>query len=969
MNPFRFPKAALAVVALAWTLPGLSVLAQDRADVGTMRLQEVLARATAEFQGGNFAEATRLFDAMEATFGREPELKEPGVQRVLLPARGYAEFALGNYDRAIGFFDDFLERFPETGPIHAFVLYTVAQAHQLSDDSEAAARRLAEFSAAYPRSPESSLAVLQRADILFRSGKTDEGLALSEQIHESGGSQTLRTQARLRALQVLVDEGRFDEAYEVIRSTRWRVTTMPELAVLAFSALRTGDALMAGGRFDDAIRCYRLVPPYEQLIERQETQLARAENVLEYRKRTDTSPMANVWNEYYVQLANRLRGQLDALDEMGDYTPGFLLRYGQAFLRGGRPRESYILARTLGADEGLPADIREQADYLRILSSYAMEDWEGTLALALEFEDRYPESALAPEAVYLVAQAYQEQRKFRPSIEAYTELLDRFPEHKLAARWLFTRGFNLAMLEQYEDARADFADFRSAYPDHPLDTQAGLWHALTHQFEGEYESALAELRPLAEANPDHHLYPEIRYRIAAAEYGERDYETARDEIAAFLDEFPRHSRAPEATVLRGDILMGLGELVAASSAFAQVTPEAGGLFPYAVFQRGKIFKAIERYDLMIKHFSDYLDRDDIEGTKPRISEALYWLGWAYLQSGQPERALEQFDQAIAEFGNDPAATEIQPLLASLETMRRDLLKEEAENLPAHPVLEADSFADWLTGEIEAAEEEKRLTWLSRLKYFEVTRARARGEEELARTILQEIDELVPLDQLDPEVIGQIGLVYSEAGYDYAEDYFDFILDTYPDHPARAEAWFGLAQILFAEGEIEEAGDYLRRFEEQMPMHPLAVRVRILRGRILTQQEYYDDAEKVFEDVLALKYARGLPHVRSLAGLAEMNEARGEEKRAIPYWQRIYTLYRAYPEEMAEAYYRSADLFNRIGEPAAAFRTLEEMLRDDRLSTSPFAVRAEEMRESLLAEHGSFPPKETENGTETAEDTP
>ncbi|MFP4356967.1 MAG: tetratricopeptide repeat protein [Puniceicoccaceae bacterium] len=969
MNPFRFPKAVLVVAALAWTLPGLSVSAQDRADVGTMRLQEVLARATAEFQGGDFAEAARLFDEMEATFGREPELREPAVQRVLLPARGYAEFALGNYDRAIGFFNDFLERFPETGSIHAFVLYTVAQAHQLAEDSEAAARRLDEFAAAYPRSPESSLAVLQRADILFRSGKTDEGLALSERLHESGGSQTLRTQARLRALQVLVDEERFDEAYEMIRSTRWRVTTMPELAVLAFSALRTGDALMAGRRFDEAIRCYRLVPPYEQLIERQEAQLARAENALEYRRRTDRSPMANVWNEYYVQLANRLRGQLDALNDMGDYTPGFLLRYGQAFLRGGRPRESYILARALGADGNLPAEIREQADYLRILSSYALEDWEETLELALAFEDLHPESDLAPEAIYLVAQAYQEQRKFRPSVEAYTELLERFPEHELAARWLFTRGFNLAMLEQYEDSRADFAAFRREYPDHPLGTQAALWHALTHQFEGEYESALAELRPLAETSRDHHLYPEIRYRIATAEYGRRDYETAREEIDAFLEEFPRNSRAPEATVLRGDILMGLGELVAASSAFAQVTPEAGGLFPYAVFQRGKIFKALERYDLMIEHFSDYLERDDIEGTKPRISEALYWLGWAYLQSGRPERALEQFDQAIAEFGDDPSATEIQPILASLETMRRDLLKEDPESLPAHPVLEADSFADWLEAGIEAAEEQKRLTWLSRLKYFEATRARARGEEELARTILQEIDELVPLDQLDPEVIGQIGLVYSEAGYDYAEDYFDFILDTYPDHPARAEAWFGLAQILFEEGETEEAGDYLRRFEEQMPTHPLAARVRILRGRILTQLEHYDDAEKVFEDVLALKEARGLPHVRSLAGLAEMNEARGEEKRAIAYWQRIYTLYRAYPEEMAEAYYRSADLFNRIGEPAAAFRTLEEMLGDERLLTSAFALRAEELRESLLAEHGSFPPEDTGSGAETAEDTP
>ncbi len=953
------------LICFAAFLPSFTV---GEAAQQALRLQEVLARATGLFQSGDYAGALELFDLLDTTFGAEPELKDPGVQRVLLPARGYAEFATADYPAAISTFRSYLDQFPETGRVHAFVLYTLAQAHQFNDEPEEAARRLAEFTASYPRSPESSLATLQQTDILFRSGKTEEGLLLSEELHGSATSQTLRTQARLRALQVLVDEQRYEDAFRIIRSTNWRIRTMPELAVLAFAALQTGDALMAEKRPADALRCYRLVPPYDTLVERQRAQLERTQAALDYRKRADNSPMAMAWNDYYTQLAARQERQLEALEAMGDYTPGFLLRYGQAFLRSERPHESLTLFRKLARDEELSPEERQQCHYHWILSLYALEDWEETLRVAGLFEEAYPESPLAPEALYLVAQAYQEQRKFRPSIEVYTTLLERFPEHRLASRWLFTRGFNLAMLEQYEESRTDFEEFRKRFPEHPLATQAALWHALTHHFEGNYEEALAELEPLAESSRDHHLYPEIRYRIATAVYGLRDYERARTLIESYLEEFPMHQRAPEATVLRGDILMGLGELISASTAFAQVTPEAGGLFPYAIFQRGKIFKALERFDLMVEHYSDYLKRDDIP-FKPRMSEALYWLGWALLQSGRPAEALARFQEAINTFGDDPSATEIQPLLSSLETMRRDLLRD-AESVPRdHPLLAGQNFDAWLDAEIARALEQERLTWFSRLKYFQAVRERARGDEEMARTILQEIDEKVPMDRLDPEVIGRIGLVYSDMGFGYAEDYFDFVLENYPKHPARAEAWFGLAQILFADGEIEEAEDYLRKFEDQMPLHPLAVRVRILRGRLLTELGYYDDAETTFEEVLQLKQARGRPHAHALAGLAELNERRGNLRRAIPYWQRIYTLYRAYPDLVAEAYVRSAELFAEIGEHRTAFLSIEEMLKDDRMLSTPHAARANDLRRELLDTHGPFPPDEPEPSPPANEEVP
>ncbi|MEM0966629.1 MAG: tetratricopeptide repeat protein [Verrucomicrobiota bacterium] len=917
-----------------------------------LRLQEVLSRATGAFQQGKYQEAVEIFDILENEFGREPELEDPAVQRILLPSRGYAEFALQNYPEAIERFERFLEQFPETGTLHAFVLYTLAQAYQLEGIDEKAVERLNEFSIAYPREPETGLSVIQRAEVLLRMGKTDEALEVIDALYVSNASETLQIQARLRALQVLIEKNRIDDAFSVIESTNWNIERMPELAVLAFAALQLGDRLSNEKRYADAIVCYRLVPPYQVLEERQEQQLAQVQRVLDYRRRNVSTPMASAWNDYYAQLALRLENQLEALQQMNDYMPGYLLRYGQAFLQSGRAREALLVFRDLALDESIPEEIRQQGHYRWILSNYSLEKWEDTLATASTYEELYPNSELAPDAVYLVAQAYQEQQKFRSAISVFTRLLEDYPEHTLAPRWLFTRGFNQAMLEQYEESRKDFSEFEQRYGDHRLAIQARMWHGLTHHFEGNYETAIEELTALKDLSEDHYLYPEIQYRIGTAYYGLRDYATARALIESYLADYPQHLRAPEATVLRGDILMGLGELIEASAAFAKVTPEAEGLFPYAVFQRGKIFKALERYDLMIDHFSEYLERDDLE-LHPRMSEALYWLGWAQLQSGNPGEALIPFDRAINEFGNDPSATEILPLLASLEAIRLEYLKSGDDSSVEHSVLLASSFDDWLNDQIDLALEEKNLTWFSRLKHFQANRAKSRGEQTVADTIFQEIDERVPMEQLDPLVIGEIGIIYSDKGYNYAIDYYDYILEEHPGHPARAEAWFGKAQILAKQDQLEEAEDLLRKFDSQMPLHHLGVRVKILRGDILTSLGLYDDAEKIFEDVLKLKHARGVPHAEALSGLAKLNEDRGDLERAVPYWQRIYTLYRGYPEFVAEAYFRSAEIFQQLGRPEAAYRSLEEMLADERLLRSPFALRATDLRKNLLEEYGPF----------------
>ena len=911
-------------------------------DLRGLTLDDAVATTLRVFQAGDYGRARELFARLEDQFGQEEAWHTPEARQLLLPARGYAAWASGHPREALRFFGDYLASFPTPGPVHSLVLYTQGEAHRRAGEYREAADRFAEFLRTYPGTREAGLAGLQRAHLLFDLGETEEALAWADRFLRSGAAAPLRSEVHLRSLRELLAAERFTEAAEWLDSTSGVLPPSAGPTSHAFSSLQIGDALLAEGEARAALRAYRQVPPYQKLVERQRAQLARARERLQREEATNPGPLAHAWKTHQQQTVFRLEEELRELEGMPDYTPRFLLRYGQAFLVADRPREAHLVFRSLTSDPTLPAALREEAHYREILALYALDKSEDTLTAAREFEERYPASARAPEVLYLVARTEQERRRFGQAAALFAELLASYPEHPLVPRWQFTRAFNLSRLGEYEEAREEFADFRQKYPEHPLAVRAALWHALTWTFEKHYEEALRELEALAAEHPGHPLTPEIHYRIAAAHYGQQDYARAREAVEAFLEAYPGHRRAPEAAVLRGDILMGEGELLAATRAFARVTPAAEGLYPYAVFQQGKIFRALERPDLLRRHFSAYL-REEEPRPLPRRGEAVYWIGWAHLQEGKPREALAVFDEAIRRFGNDPAAAGAEELVSALAELRREIRAEAGDSpLPAHPLLEADSFAEWRAAEAERALEAGELTWYTRLQASAARERRAAGDEAMARTLLLEVDEAVPLAQLDPAVLAEIGQYHAAAGYAFAERYFQRILAEFPDHPARAEAWYGLAALAREEGALAEADRLLARLEERFPHHPRTAEARLLRGEILTELGEYADAESVLQSVLALPGARGRLRAEALAGLARLKTAEGRPRQAIPFWQRIYTLYRAHPDLTAEAYYQSARQFAEIGKPGAARRSLEEMLTLSNPPDPQRMLRAEEL---------------------------
>ncbi len=917
----------------------------------TATLQDTLAQAQAALAAGDYAQAHARFETIETTFGREPEVQQASFRLIVLPLHAYAALLAGEPVKAVERFDTYLEEFPDDRSRMPFVLFNLARAHQEMGDSGKAIEAYLRFVALNPARAEAALATLAAAELMFASDRADEGFETLAALIERDPPAIIRNKARLTSLQQALKLGRVAAARGLLLDQAWDISEMPELAVLAFAAMEMGQSLLAERQFADALTSYRLVPPFPQLVEAQERRLRETRELFESRRNSiGLYQGGQFWIQFYQQLIARLEQQLEALRRAEDYTPDLYLAMGQAYLLDGRPHEAWILFETLARDETLPSTKQAEAHYRWIIAAIEVGVWEDAFRIAEGFGERFPDSPLVPDALYLLATTHQQAGEYRDALQVLDLFLRNYRNHQLAPRVLFVRGFNHNLLNQPERAREDFETFIRRHPDHALLLDARYWRAMTFFAEMDYAATMEALDALVPEVRGHRLQPEIAYRRAAIFYAKQDFETALAEVNDFLETYPRHVRSSEARVLLGDIQMGRGDLTRARQIFAAIDPSAGHLFTYAVFQTGKILRAVAGADdrsesraalleSHLRHFENYVARDDIPvASKERISEALYWIGWTHIERDEPERAREIFVRALERFGDDLEALQVPNII--------DAYVRIEQGIQGYGRAERDAALEaWIRGQKETALAAERFTYYARLTFYLLDRLSPENPEHL----LLETAEQVPMERLDAEGLGRIAAGLVEQRPEVAIEYLERLEDEFPDSRHRSYGYFTRAILLIQDERYRAAGSELERFRAESPQHPFADRASLLYADTLIRSGRHEAATDVLEELLRQRESRGRPHAEALLALSRNAEAAGRVERAIPYAQRVYNVYRAYPDLVAEAYWMSALQFERIGDPVAAYRTLDEMLADQQLQALPIAEQAKTKRAAIRAE--------------------
>ena len=204
---------------------------------------------------------------------------------------------------------------------------------------------------------------------------------------------------------------------------------------------------------------------------------------------------------------------------------------------------------------------------------------------------------------------------------------------KKSADLYYQEGEEFFAKKQYADAIAAWEKVRDSYFSPELNARAELKIAEAHFMAEEYVEAAAAYEDFLKQHPDHEETPQVLYRLGMSYYqqilsADRDQTATNNALATFqsyLKRYPGDSREEEIKVLIERCKLRLAE---------------HELYVGRFYQRsGEAKSAIHRLEGLLATYPAFAKKD----------QAYFYLGQAYLQAGEREKAVAAFNALYREF--------------------------------------------------------------------------------------------------------------------------------------------------------------------------------------------------------------------------------------------------------------------------------------------------------------------------------
>jgi tetratricopeptide (TPR) repeat protein len=879
-------------------------------------LENQIDQAFEFLKQGEILSAHQQFTQMDADYGMSEAYQKKELQDQLRPIKAHTAYFAQDFPVALDLYQKWIQTEKNNPPALILPQFQLARCYQALQDSEKACQHY-QMVYAHARDPnDAAIARLYHAKQLHGLKKYKDAQHLLQQALKEPITSALRSTIEVYAVKISLIEEDLVYARDLIAEIDWHASMQYAPQEFTSTLMALADKLYQRGHFATALECYRSVPPQQELRKKINQAILYSSQQMKAAHHSNYS----IQLQYAQEQIDFLSAARQSLFSEPDYSASLYLKMGQCWLLTSRHQEAAILFRQLSAANSFSSELRSQAHYRWVLALIEGQQWDQAKACAQDFMRAYPAHPLQPELRYLVAQSLERQNKFQAAIEILESLIKNHPDHAHQQRWQFSCGYSYTRLESFESARACYRSALLVDPESDLSTKIRLWQALSYDFAGDHATSQTMLEQLQAAARSAPLYPEILFRLANVYYAQKAYLKAQTVLSDVCDQFPRHARNPQARVLLGDIYGIRGQLEKALASYRGIDPQQGSSFEYALFQTVKIYKMTDQLSPMRQLLEHYLALPDA-ANRPRVSEALYWLGWAYAQTEDHDKAVKHFEDALNRFDNDPTAQAIDAILNAYQTY----YPQSIQHRPEAP----KDFIRWLDIRIQLALQKGYLTRYARLQNFRTQIATADTTRD-ARLLL--VHKNVPVERQPPNTLGSVGLSLAKRGYRSAQKYFDYLLENYATSPERGAAYYGQALLAHTRKQDPQlALLQLKLFFRETPLHGCLAEAYLLEAKLLIHIKDYELARNKLKTLLADKRFRGKNHALALQQCAVLETQADQPKRAIAYWQRIYTLYRSHPELVAEAYWQSFLLFCELEDYIAAEASLVEMQSDIRLS--------------------------------------
>lgn len=837
------------------------------------------------------------------------------------------------------------------------------------------------------------------AEALYVTRSWQRGLKWFRMYLDESQSPDDRALAAAALLEANINLQNYDDALAYLRFLIGESPARYKLQ-LNVALIDAGDKLANEKRYAEAMLMYRMVLTVDEIIEWQNAHLNSLEKQLE-RLRLITSDRNN---ERAIQLETEIfntKAQLEALDTLEPYTAALKVRIARNYLLTYRDWESFYAYMII--IEEYP-DHENYEDFLYAAFSGAAKVGKGESVI--ELGERYLENEdflnYRDDVIVKLLEYYRDRQDFDEFFYLAKSFVTESPESDFASSVIFLMGSTYAQLNRFQEMIDQFQTWEKAYPNTKMDPGLFYWIGLGMILESDYEGAWEYFNRVVNDFPNNVYAQDSLYRRGICYMGFEEYDAAKRDFDEYVRKYPDTPLRGEVEYFLGEIESALGNVQSALKHYNNVEKYTDNIafIQNAYFQMGVLLEANKQYSEMADVFLRFIDRFADQG---ELTGAIFQLGRAYELDLKPHLALEQYVEAIEEFGDDPYTYGLddilkahpekyylnQQLLAEnidllnklyndrdfrekinqdrqwlfnyiadkpliRENIKRALYQAEYRaNLVDNPEI----LDEWIQefNELQAVFPEETPEELFTAMYEE---ARENAEETLALRLQFAIDQLgndVDPDRIfteddffyaSPVVLIWIGKRLERYDRNASRSAYELVITDHPESDQVFNALVALGDLDFEDGEVDEALIKYQLAEAEYPTHVNMVDTLMKQGNAYNSLREYDFAREKFREVVGNRDWRGEIHAEALFKIGDSFMQQGQLKQAQAFYERVYIGYPIYIDWASNSYLESGKILIQLGLKDQAREVFDEFLANDSYEDTDAYPEIKQLRGTL-----------------------
>jgi TolA-binding protein len=539
------------------------------------------------------------------------------------------------------------------------------------------------------------------------------------------------------------------------------------------------------------------------------------------------------------------------------------------------------------------------------------------------FYREYPDHERAPEARYMEAEAYYNQKEFSKAAELYRDIIKHHPDSGELERTRYSLAWALIKSGNCGTAIDEFKKLLQDFPESEFRFDAERRISDCYFNMKQYDTAIKMYNALIQEHPDNPSLPDVRYQLGLTYRQLGRLEESRTTFEKMVLYHPESAHAEKAQYMIAIVLFQGGQYedaIVKFNTFTQLFPRSP-LITEVIYYLGDCFYNLENYAKAEEYYRTILSK---HSESEKVVEAITGIIWCRLQQEDIQSAFEVAEEFIQTHSESPRAGEV--LLEKIKIYYDLKLYLEAE-AEINRFLEGYPSSDML----------------DEIYYWKGKVLIDQHKTEEGIESFKELLKRFPESSFSPMAYYYIGESFlQQKEYGNAKEHFDKLVSAFPDHDTALPAYYYSGVCSEQLGEKDKALEIYREVAEKALDIEVVDMAHLELAENYFENSLYSEALLEYRNVIDRRNDELAAKAQYMTGNVYFH-LRDYEK-ALLHYLKIKYLYPDFREWVGRGKVRAAECYIEQDKHPLARELLEDVVED--YEGTPMAGEASKLLERV-----------------------